>query len=240
MSTNAAEFCAGGVLQPTTLTLVAKRLLIGLIASQVLCAWLALRVDLAGVRFTGNSCIISARDATIACSVGDGLPDGYSVYLVSQFAGATSASPRSESWNQHVSECRRPHPWSFVSIPETCDRRLDFYVVAGWPMKSNYGRYSIVFPLTDASRIETDGLLRFSASTPLATRANIMPIYPVWPGIIANSAIFALLVGAIIHLWQLMVRVARIRGNRCHRCGYPSAGLQSAVCSECGSLRRRR
>jgi hypothetical protein len=60
-----------------------------------------------------------------------------------------------------------------------------------------------------------------------------LPFLPMWPGLIANTAIYALIpamIPLLLHWW-------RVRRKLCGHCGYARAGLAtSAACPECGTV----
>lgn len=62
--------------------------------------------------------------------------------------------------------------------------------------------------------------------------ARPLPYLPMWPGLIANSVFYSLMVPMI---W-IFIRWRRIRRNLCGQCGYARVGLgNNAACPECGA-----
>lgn len=62
-----------------------------------------------------------------------------------------------------------------------------------------------------------------------------IPFLPLWPGLIANTAIYALIPAMIPPL----IRWWRVRRKLCGHCGYARDGLpQAAPCPECGTVPR--
>ncbi len=68
---------------------------------------------------------------------------------------------------------------------------------------------------------------------------TILPLRPIWSGILTDIAFFALLWLAITRLWWwLLRRVRRSRGG-CESCGYDMRGrTRDEPCSECGNPHR--
>jgi len=63
-----------------------------------------------------------------------------------------------------------------------------------------------------------------------------LPLSPMWIGMLADSAIFGIVVWLLLAGWSSGRRWLRRRSGRCPRCGYDRAGLAvGAVCPECGA-----
>ncbi len=66
-------------------------------------------------------------------------------------------------------------------------------------------------------------------------RSTILPYRPLWPGFLANTAIYALALWLPFFGATAWRRARRRRRNRCPACGYSRAGLAAhAPCPECG------
>lgn len=67
---------------------------------------------------------------------------------------------------------------------------------------------------------------------------GIMPMTPIWRGVIFNSAFYAiasvLFVRFVVGGRRFVVSAIRRRGGRCTKCGYSRKNLPSATCPECG------
>lgn len=137
-------------------------------------------------------------------------------------------------------------PWELVPA---CRQRLlastDTYIVArGWPFGAAWCEYQveiIAFPASDWGPI-TRGQPRGGVALP-GSRTGwlepvLLPLYPLWPGLIADAAIFGLAWGAALTGVSALRRSRRRRGGRCPECGYDLAGAKS-VCPECGSAGER-
>lgn len=64
---------------------------------------------------------------------------------------------------------------------------------------------------------------------------HLLPTFPLWPGLLADTAIFAGAWGVLIFTPLVVRRWLRARRGGCPQCGYSREGLKSdAVCPECG------
>lgn len=107
---------------------------------------------------------------------------------------------------------------------------------AGWPL-----------PSLGSTIVRTDAGLRGRWLLPIAPRwasgphlfARSLPLRPVWPGFVANTALFAagwwMLLGLPMVVYNVIRRRGLRRRGRCPRCGYDLSGLNSDVCPECGT-----
>lgn len=59
-----------------------------------------------------------------------------------------------------------------------------------------------------------------------------LPLVPIWPGFLANSAIYGFLMFYSFSGWRFVRRWRRIRAGACVACGYELQGLRQ--CPECG------
>jgi hypothetical protein len=63
-----------------------------------------------------------------------------------------------------------------------------------------------------------------------------LPLLPIWPGFPLNTAVYGLLLFALVRGVRVSRRAVRRRRGRCERCGYDRAGLDlGAACPECGA-----
>jgi hypothetical protein len=129
------------------------------------------------------------------------------------------ALPHAAPW---LVECRWP-------------ARLETRVVEarGWPMLSTFWWYNTWGTDWMNKRPAIAGGLRISDEwTP-----KVIPYAPLWPGMIANSAVYGTSSCLVVALARILI--FRRRG-RCRNCGYPREGLPaSSVCPECGSMPSR-
>lgn len=109
-----------------------------------------------------------------------------------------------------------------------------WYHQTGWPMPALACSVHWKKQIANSDVIYT---VRGGVQLPRDARFNprALPLTPVWPGFLVDSALFAV-------LWLLLTvgagsarRAWRIRCGRCGGCGYPRSGLaDSAACPECG------
>ena len=62
---------------------------------------------------------------------------------------------------------------------------------------------------------------------------HALPIRPIWLGLLANTALYAVVAATVIKSLSRLRRLNRIKHSRCPRCGYPKC--DAVACSECGS-----
>ncbi len=61
--------------------------------------------------------------------------------------------------------------------------------------------------------------------------------YPLWPGLLANAALYGLLIWLSFFTCGRLRRTLRHRRGRCIHCGYDLRGNSSEACPECGTPR---
>ncbi len=66
-------------------------------------------------------------------------------------------------------------------------------------------------------------------------RNVVLPTHPIWPGLLADSAIFGTGWALLLGTFPLAKRWRRARSGGCARCGYDVSGLPSGTCPECGT-----
>jgi len=69
---------------------------------------------------------------------------------------------------------------------------------------------------------------------PIAVKHDVIPYLPWWPGLLVNSAFWAILAFTIHRVFLFVRRARRRRRGRCPRCAYPVIGLGGNACPECG------
>ncbi len=100
---------------------------------------------------------------------------------------------------------------------------------AGWPLPAFAGGY--LSDTTTNRPVHYAAFLFQQEPTPYYMWAFV-PLRPVWTGLLADAAAFAVAVMGAAHLPALARRWHRRRGGRCMACGHPLAGLSR--CPECG------
>jgi len=61
-----------------------------------------------------------------------------------------------------------------------------------------------------------------------------LPLRPLWPGLIAGSVFYALILFPIVRAPSVLRRLIRRKRGRCPKCGYDLRGQHDAGCPECG------
>lgn len=64
---------------------------------------------------------------------------------------------------------------------------------------------------------------------------GLLPARPIWGGLLANSALYGVVLLAAAVAPGRVRRALRRRSGRCAACGYSHAGLGGTPCPECGS-----
>ncbi len=72
------------------------------------------------------------------------------------------------------------------------------------------------------------------ASTSPAPTVRALPYYPIWSGLVLNTAFYALLFFIFVRLAKGTRQLLRFREGKCPRCGYDLVMNFSQPCSECG------
>ncbi len=63
---------------------------------------------------------------------------------------------------------------------------------------------------------------------------SVIPVWPIWWGLLANAALYGSVAAACLMAPRWVRRSMRRRRGQCVRCGYDLAGLR--VCPECGPV----
>lgn len=133
---------------------------------------------------------------------------------------------------------REVPPWSAVhASPGDHVPRQTTYVeeARGWPMLAL--RCNIALAHAAQGPAVPSVQWGIAVTKPDARRVTgiVLPWRPIWNGFIVNSALFSLIVFAVLYVPGLMRRAARRRDGRCVRCGYDLRALAgSTACPECG------
>ncbi len=107
------------------------------------------------------------------------------------------------------------------------EERVVVVICAGWPCLSHQGE-SQVEPQPVTYRFAW--LVQESS----VGEWTFIPLRPIWPGFIANTVLYGVLLWLAILGPFVLRRLVRATRGRCPGCGY-SRG-KSAVCSECGRM----
>jgi len=115
------------------------------------------------------------------------------------------------------------------------------YLDAGWPFRTVHG-WSCVATKEFSTVVKSarEGLIEnVPALLPLKGLPHTvsLPYYPLWPGFIANTLIYAALWWLLFTGLVAARRARRVRRGLCTRCAYDLRGVTLGVCPECGQAR---
>lgn len=101
--------------------------------------------------------------------------------------------------------------------------RHDHWTVRDWPLGTTNAGYNF----------GSDGAVRIHR--PRLGLVTVTVAYrPVWPGLILNTLLYALLPASVAVAFVALRRRRRRRRGHCPACGYDRRGDTAAVCPECG------
>jgi hypothetical protein len=111
---------------------------------------------------------------------------------------------------------------------------LKFWIAAGWPVRCV--RWSAMLSVDRASPygiavVQERGAVRLR----IGDDVYFFPYRPLWPGLLANTAFYAVILWAIWFTPGAIKRGLRTRRGACMRCGYDLRGAEHETCPECGS-----
>jgi hypothetical protein len=120
--------------------------------------------------------------------------------------------------------------------PEPGPVRKWRFVEAGWPFTALWGWSMSESGLPDA-RDEASGIIEVPMLRSLhgQTDQTDLPYLPVWSGLAANTAVFALVWWCLVSGPPLLRRKWRRRRGHCPACGYDLRASAGKPCPECGS-----
>jgi hypothetical protein len=127
---------------------------------------------------------------------------------------------------------RGRHATALVQLPTSPDDRLVHIVTAGWPVTCLTGERHTIGVAT-----QRHGL----AEPPRAVRElsvkprRVLPLRPMWPGLAANTALYASAVWMAVPGSLLLRRSLRRRRGQCGGCGYNLRHVDHQACPECGA-----
>lgn len=81
---------------------------------------------------------------------------------------------------------------------------------------------------------QTKGGARLSPPSQALSSQRVVPLTTYWPGLLADTAFYALLFAGLHQLATWGRRARRRKRGNCAACGYDLTGLNSATCPECG------
>jgi len=114
------------------------------------------------------------------------------------------------------------------------EQEMRFVDARGWPMRTLWcevggwlsGPQIGVVAQQVRGGIDTSLPTSMRLSVPIT---RVLPLRPVWPGLIVNTLVYAVLIATPF----LLRRYLRVKRALCPKCGYPSG--TSPTCTECGT-----
>ncbi len=120
-------------------------------------------------------------------------------------------------------------PWGMVE-----DRRgWPFAAFKGWVIGSVNPQNPGPWEVRSAIRIDEPTQAVMNRNDSLFS-VRVIPISPIWVGLLADVAIFAAGFAILGHLGGVLKRRLGRRPGHCVHCGYDLQGLSSSKCPECG------
>ena len=156
----------------------------------------------------------------------------------SVFSGATWPAGPASDW-----PTPRRHEWTerfayredwALADPDDGREWQFFGIRTGWPFAAltmrEYWQWTEGTQLDFENAIERG--IQFRAIRSDRALDGHLPILPVWPGFVGDTALYATLIWTVAVTRTSTVRLLRLRRGLCPRCAYPAG--TSPVCTECG------
>jgi len=212
-------------------------MLLGVVTSVAVawgCAWRVQdnQLDYAASTNAGNYAtapapIIGQRQETIIEDAGESfglIESRYFGYMILEDFMWDDTLP---GWEQVPIRTRADVPWWSSSIAGSQDYVSRYQFAAGWPFAAcrSYGHWYF----QEGNQISLAVKLRRTNGT------IVLPYGPIWPGLLANTAIYGSAWWALLFGPGMFIRWRRRRAGRCVKCGYDLRGLSpGSECPECG------
>ena len=103
------------------------------------------------------------------------------------------------------------------------------WLVLSWRVDRSVSRYE-----TDRRLDRIAYGLKIEASDRVRALPKILPLRPVWPGLLLGSVVYALILWAVAKNLVALVRLRRLLRGRCYACGYDIKWDLVHGCPECG------
>ncbi|MEO1280019.1 MAG: hypothetical protein AAFV77_13750, partial [Planctomycetota bacterium] len=111
-------------------------------------------------------------------------------------------------------------------------RQYKSAVLAGWPFHSAIGFHNHFASLVARVPAPSSGTITLP---PINGVQRVIPVRPIWPGMIGNVLVHGALVFFALTGVAVMHRVRRRRRGQCAWCAYDRAGIETKQpCPECG------
>jgi len=116
---------------------------------------------------------------------------------------------------------------------------------AGWPLLAVCCTYPIEFPADPNNwgppppsyNVGLGGGIAMGEwpDSDVGQIPTVLPYSPIWPGLLANTAIYGSAWWAMLFGPGMLIRWRRRRAGRCAKCGYDLRGSASDACPACGA-----
>jgi hypothetical protein len=136
-----------------------------------------------------------------------------------------------------------PPSWSSVdwhARPHAAEARffwLKIEAATGWPMMAMHGAMEVDFSSHPHS-VRAVGSIPIDRHYPQLEDfygARLIPLRPIWPGLLANTVFYGVILWALWFTPGAVRRGLRRRRGACVRCGYDRRGISGGRCAECGA-----
>ncbi len=136
---------------------------------------------------------------------------------------------------------------TYIVVPPISDEEAvdKHYVVAGWPQRS-FCAVAVVTQQLGADNYRWVGdadypldtwraAIRLSDDSPDPFVRRILPLRPLWIGLIAKTSFYAVILWLVTLGPFAVRRFVRDRRGLCIKCGYDLRATEHEVCPECGA-----
>lgn len=139
-------------------------------------------------------------------------------------------------WRSHLRDQSRLPTWAHPRIERDLGEERSAQLVieaAGWPLRcvvstTSYPSWPSMTPCFDR------GGVRLQEPRWDRLRAGILPYWPWWPGLAANTLCYTAILGGAGALRRLLRSRTRRGRGQCVSCGYDREGITEEACPECG------
>jgi hypothetical protein len=135
------------------------------------------------------------------------------------------------------------HGWGLTRSTQFASAAsLDYLVMnrvqTGWPFHCVERRHWLVEGASKLEAVNRGTIFlpyrSFMVNGEIVTTPRRIGVIPMWPGLLANTALYALLLFVLFGGIGAGRRASRRVRGRCEGCGYPLRSLPTPVCPECG------